>query len=101
MPSSSNTKVNKSDIVDIIRKAFVTKEDAEQIYEEIHDLVLDSLLGGKSINLFGCVTIKPNLRKEKVVKNSFGLRDIIYPESLVLGTSVYPRLKHEWQMVNQ
>lgn len=101
MPYNSNNNVNKVEIVDIIRKAFVTKEAAEEIYEEIHDLVLNSLLDGQFVNLFGCVTIKPVFRKQKLVVNSFGLRDIVYPESIVLKSSIYPRLKNEWDMVNQ
>lgn len=100
MPYNSKS-VNKQDIVDIIRKAFVTKEDAEQIYEEIHDLVLDSLLEDRVVNLFGCVTIRTRTRKEKIVHNSFGIGDVIYPEGIVLKSSIYPRLKNEWQMVNQ
>jgi len=99
MPLTDKQKVNKVDFVDIIRKAFVAKEDAEAIYEEIHEMVLVKLDEGYSVNLFGCVSIESKTHPPTVIKDMFGQGDYMFPERRMLHTSVYPMLKNEWKIM--
>ena len=100
MPRTDKIKINKQEIVDIIREVFIRKEDAEYIYEKIHDLVLESLLEGKTINLFGCATLFKEHRSARVLNNAFGEGDLELPAQDVLRCRIYPRLQKEWLMVN-
>lgn len=100
MPSTAKKKINKIELVDIIREVFVTKEDAEYIYDKIHDKVIESLLDGYDVNLFGCVAIEAVEQKERVVPNAFGKGDMVLPSRLVLKSRVYPTLIKEWDIVN-
>ena len=100
MPSTTKRKVNKQDIVDIIRDVFVTKEDAEYVYEKIHEKVLDSLLNGYDVNLFGCVAIEAVHKNERIIPGAFGGDDIHLPKRRILKTRVYPTLSSEWDFMN-
>ena len=80
MPRTNKKKINKKDFVDIIRSVFVTKEDSEYIYEQIHNKVLSSLDDGYVVNLFSCVSLE--VKKGNIIRSR-----------------VYPTLKNEWKMI--
>jgi len=101
MPLTDKRKINKVDFVDIIRKAFVTKEDAEIIYDEIHEMVLESLYEGYVVNLFGCVLIEPKTHPPMIVKDMFGQGDMMFPERIRLHANIYPTLKSEWKILQE
>lgn len=90
--------VNKKDFVEIIRDAFVTKADAEEIYEKIHDRVLTALLQGGDVNLFGCVKLTSFTKPGYVLKNTIGTDQENYfvPERKRLKARVYPKLQRGW-----
>jgi nucleoid DNA-binding protein len=92
------SKTDKKFLVDILRRPFVHKEDAEALYEIIHDEVLNQLLEGNEVNLFGLASIKPVFKKGHK-RNSFE-GEIEVPDRMVLKSRVYPRLKNEWKEYN-
>jgi len=99
MPRTDKKKINKVDFVDIIRKAFVVKEDAEAIYDEIHEMVLVKLDEGYSVNLFGCVLVESKTHPPTILKDMFGQGDIMFPERRMLYSKIYPTLKNEWKII--
>jgi len=101
MPLTDKKKINKTDFIDIIRKAFITKEDAEAMYDEIHEKVLISLDEGYSVNLFGCVLIEPKTHPPMIIKDMFGQGDMMFPERIHLHTNIYPTLKNEWKIIQE
>lgn len=101
MPFTTKDKLNKDDIVSIIRELFVTKEDAEYIYEKIHNTVLQSLADGKVVNLFGCAFLEAKYCPEKIIKNAFGMGDRVIEERFKIVAKVYPTLKKEWKIIQE
>lgn len=53
-------KVNsKSFMVDLFRMAFLPKDTASVLYEEIREAIIEELLKGHRVNLFGVVILEP------------------------------------------
>jgi hypothetical protein len=98
MPKTTKDKTNKDFILDVLREAFVTKQDANILFERMRDEVLEALSEGRSVNLFDLVVIEP-LEKESYVMHGglYGHKKI--PKRTILKSRIYPRLKKEWELI--
>lgn len=92
------SKTNKDFLLDILRSAFITKEDANIIFDEIRNAVISELIEGNEVNLFDLVCLKPKEKQSHTHNTLTG--SVVLPDRVVLSTRVYPRLKREWIYIN-
>lgn len=91
-------KTSKEFILDILRRAFITRKDALVIYDMMRDEFIEALAEGKEINLFELAAIRPHTTPAHV-RNSFnGMINV--PERTNLKARIFPRLRREWDDIN-
>jgi hypothetical protein len=57
--SSMKRNLGKPYIVNLLRRAFITKDAASQLYDLMKDEIVKELTKGKTVNLFGLVYLVP------------------------------------------
>lgn len=96
--SVPSNKTNKDFLCDVLRRAFITKEDSYTLYEMIHDEVVQALSEGKEVNIFDLIYIRPDEKKAHK-RNSFnGIIEV--PNRKILKARFSPALTKEWKMIN-
>jgi nucleoid DNA-binding protein len=91
-------RTGKEFLVDILRRAFITKEDANVLYDMIREECIEALISGKEVNLFELVAIR-NHTTPSHSRNTFNGMMIV-PERNILKARIFPRLKKEWNNIN-
>ena len=91
-------KTNKEFIINILRRAFITKEDANIIYDMIREECIQALEEGKQVNLFELVAIRPHVTPSHTRNSFVGMIDV--PAKNTLKARIFPRLKNEWKNIN-
>lgn len=97
MPITNKTKTKKSFLIDILREAYLTKEDAMILFERIREECFDALCKGECVNLFDLVVLEPEIVSERVKNNAFGKGNLTIPRHIRLKSRIYPRLNREWK----
>lgn len=59
-------KLGKKNLVNLLRSAKITKEEANILYEHIKEKILLDLERGNTVNLFGIVNLVPFKYQDKV-----------------------------------
>lgn len=91
----ANDKTGKDFLCDILRRAFLTKDDSYILYEMIREECIQALEDDKEVNLFDLVTLK-SIDKPAHARNSFkGVVEV--PDRKVVKARIYPRLKKLWK----
>ena len=91
-------KTPKDFLCDILRRAYITKEDSYKLYDIIHDECLEALAQGKEVNLFDVALIRPAFKKGHRRNSLNGMIEV--PDRVVLKTRVAPKLNTEWKYIN-
>lgn len=92
-------KTGKEFLVNILRSAFITKEDASILYDTIHDKCVEALCEGKEVNLFDLAAIREHVTPSHE-RYALGDRRITVPDKSKIKARVFPKLKSEWEFLN-
>lgn len=98
--SRSIERTNKEFLCDILRRAYITKDDASALYDMIHEECIAALREGKEVNLFGLVIIQPYI-KNAHWRNTLSGEMMHMPKRAKLRGKIMPRVSKLWKEINE
>ena len=92
-------RLPKQDFINILRESFLTRAEAEELYSNIHDRIIEKLYEGHEINLFDLAVLAPNRRYRAVMDWESG--EMITKPCFEVKPKVHSKLRATWKLLQE